>query len=87
MMETSMTSLPSPEECRCLIIVAFVQNLITRLGNFLVLHIYILMVPLEGVRGEGEDFQKFRRIKDVSIVHKSKVVKFEKMSRRSKGEE
>ena len=74
MMETSMTSLPSPEECRCLIIVAFVQNIITHLSNFLVLHISILMVPLEGVRGEGEDFQKFRRIKDVSIAHKSNVV-------------
>ena len=46
MMETSMTSLPSPEECRCLIIKVFVQNLITRFSQFLVLYIVYLNGPV-----------------------------------------
>ena len=51
------------------------------------------MVPLEGVPEEGEDFQKFQRIKDVSMAPTSKLksttkdVQFEKMSTLSKGEE
>ena len=48
------------------------------------------MAPLEGVRGEGGDFQKFQRIKDVSMAPQSKsksttkLSNFEKMSTRSK---